>query len=324
MLDRQLLYATLSEAGFGDWEAPLDVLLNTRLAPGAHGNLPDWLAAIERLPDLGRGPGQLDAAAVGRPDLEANPAELAALSESLKALAPWRKGPFRIAEVEIDSEWRSNLKWDRVAREISVLDGRKVLDVGCGNGYYSWRMRAAGASLVVGIDPTLLFVAQFAAVCRFLDPEPVHVLPLRLEEIPPPKGRFDTTFSMGVLYHSRSPIDHLRALRDSLRPGGELVLETIVLPGHDALSRTPPDRYARMRNVWHLPTLPELHTWLKRAGFRDARTVDLTVTTTEEQRSTKWMTFESLNEALDPNDPLATVEGWPAPHRAVIIASLPA
>ena len=242
---------------------------------------------------------------------------------ALKALAPWRKGPFRVGDIDIDAEWRSNLKWDRVAAAIGSLEGRKVLDVGCGNGYYAWRMRAAGATVVIGVDPTLLYVAQFVAIKRFLLQEPVHILPLRLEELPPTAGRFDTSFSMGVLYHSRSPIEHLRSLRDSVRPGGEVVLETIVLPGEEALSRTPPGRYARMRNVWHLPTVAELLTWLDRAGLREARVADVTMTTTDEQRSTEWMTFESLAEALDPSDPARTVEGWPAPHRAIVVARRP-
>ena len=236
------------------------------------------------------------------------------------ALNPWRKGPFQLGSIHIDSEWRSDLKWARVAPAISSLAGRRVLDVGCGNGYYALRMRGAGAAAVFGIDPTLLYIAQFAAVSRYFVPEPVHLLPLRLEELPAGSHRFDTVFSMGVLYHSRSPIEHLRQLRDTLRPGGELVLETLILPGDTAFSRTPTSRYARMRNVWHLPSEAELLTWLGRTGFRDAHVADVTATTIEEQRSTAWMTFDSLAAALDPDDPSRTVEGWPAPLRAVVIA----
>jgi tRNA (mo5U34)-methyltransferase len=128
---------------------------------------------------------------------------------------------------------------------------------------------------------------------------------------------------MGVLYHQRSPLEHLRQLRASLRPGGQLVLETIFIPGDASYACTPPDRYARMKNVWLLPTLAELTTWLRRTGFRDVEIVDTTVTTSEEQRSTEWMSFESLADALDPEDPTRTVEGWPAPRRAVVTATAP-
>ena len=76
-----------------------------------------------------------------------------------------------------------------------------------------------------------------------------------------------------------------------------------------------------MRNVWLLPTVAELTTWMARSGYRDIELVDETVTTVDEQRSTEWMPFESLREALDPDDPSKTVEGWPAPRRVIVTAS---
>ena len=174
----------------------------------------------------------------------------------------------------------------------------------------------AGAAAVLGIDPTLLYVMQFLAVTAHLPPQPVAVLPLRLHELPEACRVFDTTFSMGVLYHQRSPLEHLRQLRATLRPGGQLVLETIFVPGEESYACTPPDRYARMKNA-------ELTTWLRRSGYRDVEIVDTTVTSCEEQRSTEWMSFESLAEALDPQDPGRTVEGWPAPRRVVVTATAP-
>jgi tRNA (mo5U34)-methyltransferase len=128
---------------------------------------------------------------------------------------------------------------------------------------------------------------------------------------------------MGVLYHQRSPVDHLRQLKGTLRQGGQLVLETLYVPGKDSYSCTPADRYARMRNVWHLPTIAELSTWLSRSGYDDIAVIDEAITTIDEQRSTEWMSFESLREALDPHDPSRTVEAWPAPQRVVVTATAP-
>ncbi len=207
--------------------------------------------------------------------------------------------------------------------DIAPLEGRSVLDVGCGNAYYAMQMRIAGARAVIGIDPTLLYIVQFLAIDHFLQTGHVFVLPLRLHELPQDSRSFDTTFSMGVLYHQRSPIDHLRQLKGTLRTGGQLVLETIFVPGKESYACTPPDRYARMRNVWLLPTIAELTTWLRRSGFADIEVIDESVTTTDEQRSTEWMAFESLREALKPDDPDWTVEGWPAPRRVVVVAIAP-
>ncbi|HEX2139981.1 MAG TPA: tRNA 5-methoxyuridine(34)/uridine 5-oxyacetic acid(34) synthase CmoB [Woeseiaceae bacterium] len=312
------MHDDLAAIGLDSWRV-LDGLLREKTAETAHGKLPEWRAILERLPACEPTAMRLDGPAVSvGPELTGE--ERATARELLLRLLPWRKGPFTIGGVQIDSEWRSDWKWERVASAISPLDGRAVLDVGCGNGYYALRMRGAGARAVIGIDPTLLYVVQFRAIAHWMRPEPVHVLPLRLHELPPEARAFDTVFSMGVLYHQRSPEAHLRQLRNALRPGGELVLETLILPGTGPAALAIEGRYARMRNVWLLPTLALLESWLCDAGFTSVRTADVSETTTAEQRRTEWMPFESLAEALDPADSARTIEGWPAPRRALLVA----
>ncbi len=196
-----------------------------------------------------------------------------------------------------------------------------MLDVGCGNGYHCWRMAGVGAELVIGIDPTQLFLAQFLAVRHFLGADyPVHLLPLTLEQVPTNLRAFDTVFSMGVLYHRRSPIDHLYELKSCLRQGGELVLETLVIDGGEGQILVPDGRYAKMRNVWFIPSPETLCGWLCRCGFNEVRLIDVTTTSVEEQRKTEWMQFESLSDYLDPANPQLTIEGHPAPQRAIILA----
>ena len=76
-----------------------------------------------------------------------------------------------------------------------------------------------------------------------------------------------------------------------------------------------------MRNVWLLPSVDELLTWLDRTGFSNVAIADRSITSTDEQRATDWMEFESLEAALDPSNPELTVEGWPRPHRVVLTAT---
>ena len=262
LLDSVDLTRCLEELRLPDWSDSLQPLLAERLSAAGHGDFERWADTVRSL-----------TAARDEPER---------LRELLLSLAPWRKGPFELGGIDIDAEWRSDWKWQRLADRIEPVEGRKVLDVGCGNGYFARRMREGGASVVVGIDPTLLYVMQYLAV-NVLDPDPgIVVLPLRLDELPDPKRAFDTAFSMGVLYHQRAPIDHLRQLRNTLRPAGQLVLETLFVPGEESYACTPADRYARMRNVWLLPTITELSTWLARSGYRDIEIIDQSMTTTDE------------------------------------------
>ncbi|MEI4220148.1 MAG: tRNA 5-methoxyuridine(34)/uridine 5-oxyacetic acid(34) synthase CmoB [Candidatus Dasytiphilus stammeri] len=249
-----------------------------------------------------------------------NPDQRNKIENLLKHLTPWRKGPFYLYGINIDSEWRSDFKWNRLFKHISSLNNRMVLDVGCGNGYYLWRTLGAGAKLAVGIDPSKLFYFQFEAIKKLIGNKKfVHLLPIEIDQLPP-LAVFDTVFSMGILYHRRSPLDHLHNLKNQLTAGGELILETLVLPNDIPQVLFPVDRYANMRNVWFIPSPKTIKIWLHRCGFKNIRVVDLQITTVNEQRRTKWANIYSLSDFLDPQDNSKTVEGYPAPLRAIILA----
>ena len=243
------------------------------------------------------------------------------LHDALAALGPWRKGPFEIFGVHIDAEWRSDWKWARVAPHVATLVGRRVLDVGCGNGYYLWRMAQAGASLVLGLDPALAAYSQFAALRRYLHAPQVFMLPLASADLDERLAAFDTAFSMGVLYHRRDPLAHLAEMRQSLRTGGELVLETLIIADGGDEVLVPAARYAAMRNVWAVPAPRTVVRWLRSTGFGEVRSVDITATRCDEQRRTAWMPHHSLAEFLDARDPALTIEGHPAPLRGVFVAT---
>ena len=312
----------LTALGLDAWLPELHQLLQQRLSPEFHGDFQKWQTALQQLPAVTPSSIDLDCAAVRVGQAaDLNAAQVADLERSLRQLHPWRKGPFDIFGMHIDTEWRSDWKWDRLKGHITPLTDCAVLDIGCGSGYHCWRMRGEGARFVLGVDPTLLFIMQFAALQNYIHDPDVHVLPLGMEDLPPRMGCFDTVFSMGLLYHRREPQQHLLELKDCLREGGELVLETLVIDeGHGELL-VPDGRYAQMRNVWAIPSVPTLLTWLQQSGYRAVRCVDVTVTSTEEQRRTDWMQFQSLSDYLDPADPTKTVEGYPAPTRAVCIAN---
>ncbi len=323
-LDFAAFLSWLEESPLGDWAQTLPELLAQQLRLERWGDMPEWDETLRRLPEID--PLHIELAkqvAIGDLSLMDKGRRLA-LQATLMGLHPWRKGPFNLFGMPIDTEWRSDWKWDRVLPHLEPLDNRLVLDVGCGNGYHCWRMLGAGARRVIGIDPSVKFVYQFQAIKHFAGQQlPVDVLPLGIEHMPAQLAAFDSVFSMGVLYHRRSPMDHLRELKDLLRPGGQLVLETLVIDGPEGTVLVPEGRYAKMRNVWYLPSPDTLISWMRKNGLKNPRMVDLNKTSIQEQRSTDWMTFESLEDFLNPEDHSKTIEGHPAPMRAVFVAEAP-
>lgn len=281
-----------------------------------------YLRTFAELPELTASSVELNADAV-RIGTAADLDEAAAglLLEALKSYSPWRKGPFSLFGIDIDSEWVSSLKWDRVKDHIAPLRDRKVLDVGSSSGYYMYRMAGEGARCVIGLEPYLTFYFQFRLLQHYARVPNVYGLPAKFEEMPLLRRYFDTIFCMGILYHRRSPIDALMELRHNLRRGGELVLETLIIEGEGDMALCPAERYAKMNNVYFLPTVTCLTHWLQRAGFENIRCIDITPTTSAEQRRTEWIQTESLQDFLHPREAGKTIEGYPAPIRAILLAN---
>jgi tRNA (mo5U34)-methyltransferase len=240
--------------------------------------------------------------------------------QALKQLMPWRKGPFQIFGTFVDSEWNSALKWRRLKDHIKPLFGRKILDIGCSNGYYMFRMAALKPKLIFGIEPYLLFFTQYLLLQRYAKIRQFFYLPVTLEELPSCRYFFDTVFCMGILYHQRSPLDTLSKIHAQMTPGGELILETLILEGDSETALFPAKRYAKMNNVYFIPTVVCLTHWLRRTGFNNIRCISVAKTTASEQRKTDWIASHSLDSFLDPANPHLTIEGYPAPVRAIVLA----
>jgi len=283
-----------------------------------NGNIPKWSQAIDTIDALSKGKISLK-----KPYISINKdcidSEL--LMDALYKLVPWRKGPFMINGLALESEWDGDMKWQRISKHIKPLKNKRVLDVGAGNGYFTLRMAMEGAKRALGIDPFLLFNYQFRAIKSMIEsPLNALLLPMKLEEIPK-KPIFDTVFSMGVLYHQRDHMAHLSQLKEMMAPDAEFVIETLVVEGPEDYILVPKDRYAQMRNVYSIPSIKTLKSWLNDANFNNVKVVDVSKTTTAEQRKTPWIgeNGASLEDFLNPLDDSLTIEGYPAPTRAIVV-----
>ena len=285
-----------------------------------NGNVTKWTDALNKLNATKKGELGLNDPYISIKNIGSSSENI---ETNLKQLLPWRKGPFILNDLRLESEWVGDLKWQRIKNKIKPLKNKRVLDVGAGNGYFTIRMALEGARKALGVEPFLLFNYQFAAIDTLTKSNSNSMLiPLRLEELPN-MPIFESVFSMGVLYHQRDHLEHLSKLKKMMAPNSELILETLIVDGQKNYALVPEGRYANMRNVHCLPSTETLKSWLSDVGFKSINLIDVSVTTPQEQRKTPWIGDNpaSLEDFLDPSNPSLTIEGYPAPKRAIFTCS---
>ncbi len=259
-----------------------------------------------------------DVVAIGDAD-EVSNAQRKAIEKDLRAFMPWRKGPFSIFGIDINAEWRSERKWRRLLPILPDLKGKTVADIGCNNGYYMFRMIPHRPKLVVGLEPTLQHYYCFKALNGMAGLDNLFIDLLGVEHLSLFPDCFDVIFLMGIIYHRPSPLDVLKDVFTALKPGGTLILESQAIPGNDPVALFPQKTYAKVPGTYFVPTGICLTHWMQRAGFTDVNLFCSHPMTSEEQRRTDWMVFESFSDFVDPANPSLTVEGYPAPHRVFLL-----
>ena len=306
-----------------NWLTTLPAQLREFMENNQHGDFSKWLKHLDKISRYRSDHLNLSSYIEIGSENEISEGQKKDLANSLMQFAPWRKGPYKLFGIDLESEWRSDKKWDRLIGAIKPLKGKNILDIGCGNSYHLWRMLNEGASQVCGIDICEHYFFQFQAIRTMIrNVSGIHHFPIGLQQMPD-IAMFDTVFSMGVIYHQKSPIEHLEKIRKLLKPDGELVLETLYVSGDVNTVLTPADRYARMGNIWFIPSIDLLCLWLKKLGYREIEVHNVNRTDHDEQRATGWSCSESLDDFLDPADPGRTVEGYEAPRRVIITAVSP-
>jgi tRNA (mo5U34)-methyltransferase len=242
-----------------------------------------------------------------------------ALEKLCASLISWRTGPYTLGSFHIDTEWRSHMKWSRIAPLIPQRPGMRIADVGCSNGYFMHKLATLQPDITVGFDPIERCWLQFALIQSFVRTPNLAFVPMGILSLEAFQGFFDFILCMGVLYHQRDHALAVRRLFDATRSGGHVLLESLVVPSDKPLVIEPRDRYAKMRNAWVIPSANHLRTLFAEAGFTEVSVHSFGPLSTNEQRATKFAPYESLADFLDPNDPTRTIEGHPAPHTAAVI-----
>lgn len=263
-----------------------------------------------------------DVVRIGAPEELSEP-DRQLVFEAMRDFMPWRKGPFNVFGIDIDAEWRSERKWNRVVPRLPDLEGKLVADIGSNNGYYMFRMQPFNPRQVIGFEPYLQHYFCFKTLNHLAGCPNLHAELLGVEHIGLFEKTFDVIFLMGIIYHRISPVEMLRDLRTAMRSGGTLLVESQAIPGEEPVALFPEARYAKVPGTFFVPTARCLRNWLSRAGFTGIDCFFSHPMSSEEQRRTEWMTFESYADFIDPARPELTVEGYPAPLRILVSAIAP-
>jgi len=280
-------------------------------------NILPYQEAIKNLPSFDEVATHLDdKVEIQIPHLSVEQAEQ--IKETALLMKPWRKGPFQINDLFIDSEWKSQIKYNLLEPHFNLKD-KIVGDIGCNNGYYLFRMLTHEPKKLIGFDPSAIYYSQFQYINHFIQSDIVYEL-LGVEHVAFYEHKFDILFCLGVLYHRSDPVAMLKSLFKGLNKGGELILDTFMIDGEGEMCLTPKDRYSKIPNIYFVPTVNALKNWCHRAGFESVEVLETMVTEHHEQRKTEWIETQSLEDFLDPNDQNKTVEGYPAPKRVYIKA----
>lgn len=305
----------------------LEKLVQSRLTALARPHWHPFVSRLKELPTnavlLSRGDFSYDfsqaVVSIGRPhNLQGREPEQ--LNEAIEELIPWRKGPFNLFGVAIDAEWRSDLKWARIAPYLDPLSGLRVADLGASTGYYMLRLAEQKPAAIIGFEPAERCLLTWTLLERFLALAAASMTPLGAEHLQLFDRYFDVVLCMGLVYHQRDPIGLLRSLSEGMRSGGQIIVESMAIPGVDQLALFAADRYAKLRNVYFVPTPGCLAAWITKAGFGDVEIFSIEQLTNQEQRRTKYAPGESLDDFLDPQNRDKTVEGYPAPLRVAVKA----
>ncbi|NOQ45681.1 MAG: tRNA 5-methoxyuridine(34)/uridine 5-oxyacetic acid(34) synthase CmoB, partial [Desulfobulbaceae bacterium] len=261
-----------------------------------------------------------DVVKIGRSD-DIKPGERQQVLQTLRTFMPWRKCPFSVFGINVDAEWRSERKWNRILPELPDLSGKVIADIGCNNGYYMFRMAHHNPKMVLGFEPYVQHFYTFRTLNGFIGRNNLKVELLGIEHLNLFPECFDVIFCLGILYHRPSPIDALRDLYNALKPGGTVIIESQAIPGRDSMALFPEHTYAKVPGTWFVPTASCLQNWLLRAGFTDINFFYSHAMSSKEQRKTDWMVFESYEDFIDKQNPELTIEGYSAPWRVFFKAT---
>lgn len=177
-------------------------------------------------------------------------------------------------QYEYDSEKEESF-WDIVGQRVpaNVLEGKDVLDIGCGwGGKAIWYAETAGLNTITGFDlPGVFDPAVPEAFARERGLDNCSFGTGLAEEIPHPDEQFDVAIMEDVMEHVRDPRAVLQESWRVLRPGGLLAAR---FPSIRMLTAHHFDRALKVPGIHYALSMRRLAAGLNHHLLQDSRAVD--------------------------------------------------
>jgi len=164
-------------------------------------------------------------------------------------------------------------EWPALRALLPNLSGLKVVDLGCGFGWFCRWARQQGAAHVLGIDVSEKMLARGRAAT--VDPSITYTM-ADMEQLELPAGSFDVVYSSLALHYVENLSGLMSQVYRSLVPGGALVF-SVEHPIFTAPSKPNWSLIAPGRNTWpvdgYLDEGPRSTDWLAKGVIKQHRTL---------------------------------------------------
>jgi SAM-dependent methyltransferase len=169
-------------------------------------------------------------------------------------------------------------EWPAIQAMLPPLQGRRVLDLGCGFGWFCRWARAQGAAGVLGLDVSEKMLARAAADTQ---DAAIRYQRVDLETLALAPASFDLAYSSLVLHYIIDLAGLLATVHQALAPGGRLVV-SMEHPIYTAPSRPGWVTDDAGHHTWPLDGYsvegPRTTDWLAPGVVKQHRTIGTTLT----------------------------------------------
>lgn len=162
--------------------------------------------------------------------------------------------------------------------------GKSVLDVGCWTGGTTLLLAAIDAQVfaieeVKKYSATVEYLAKSFGLCQQVTSKSFSIYECNTAEF---RNRFDLVYFPGVIYHLSDPVLALRILFNSLKIGGEILIESAGIDSDDPICKFEGNAVFQSGNKnelnrggwnWFLPSPSALDRMMFEAGFNEIETV---------------------------------------------------